>query len=232
MAWCSARSADNRLRPPGGTCVLTLHAHRHGAPLDVPGLVYHQDRAGIGEVLQHIAAQVIPHPGLVPGRGRQEPLHSPRPGFPGVLGDRPAVHPRPPGQQAPHERRRPPPRLHPAEPAANAQHQLIEFPPPAIQVYAEASGHRSVFCCPHTFGSSGGGRITSTVTRRAVTKCRWRIKRQCHELGLFGVVRGHGGLSGPTRLALTDLRILAATLTTDNIRGRFPGRYQNMASSV
>jgi len=66
-----------------------------------------------------------------------------------------------PGQQAPDERRHPPPRLDPDEPAAHPQHQLIEFPPPVIQVYAEGSGHRTIFCCPHTFGSSGGGRITS-----------------------------------------------------------------------
>jgi hypothetical protein len=37
--------------------------------------------------------------------------------------------------------------------------------PPAIQVHAEASGHRTIFCCPHTFGSSSGGRITSTATQ-------------------------------------------------------------------
>jgi hypothetical protein len=36
--------------------------------------------------------------------------------------------------------------------------------PPAIQVYAEASGHRMIFCCPHTIGSSGGDRITSMGT--------------------------------------------------------------------
>ncbi len=53
----------------------------------------------------------------------------------------------------------------PGEPPADPQHQLIEFPPPAIQVYAEASGHRTIFCCPHTFGSSGGGRITSTAAQ-------------------------------------------------------------------
>jgi hypothetical protein len=94
-----------------------------------------------------------------------------------MLGDRLAVHPRQPGQQAPHERRHPPARLHPAEPAADAQHQLIEFPPPPIQVYAEASGHRAIFRCPHTIGSSGDGRITSTVALRAVTKCRWSTKR-------------------------------------------------------
>jgi hypothetical protein len=80
-----------------------------------------------------------------------------------VLGDRPAVHPGQPGQQAPNERGHPTPRLNPGEPAANPEHQLIEFPPPALQVYAEASGHRTIFCCPHTFGSSGGGRIASTA---------------------------------------------------------------------
>jgi len=114
-------------------------------------------------MLQHIATQVIADPGLIPRRRRQQPLHSPGAIFPGMLGDRPAVHPRQPCQQAPHERRHPPPRLDPGEPAADPQHQLLEFPPPVIQVYAEASGHRAVFCCPHTFGSSGGGRITSTA---------------------------------------------------------------------
>jgi len=84
--------------------------------------------------------------------------------FPGMLGDRPAVHPRQPGQQAQHERRHPPPRLDPGEPAADPQHQLIEFPPPALQVYAEASGHRTIFCCPHTIGSSGDGRVASTAS--------------------------------------------------------------------
>jgi hypothetical protein len=31
---------------------------------------------------------------------------------------------------------------------------------PAIQVYAEASGHRTIFCSPHNSGSSGGGRVS------------------------------------------------------------------------
>jgi hypothetical protein len=63
-----------------------------------------------------------------------------------MLGDRPAVHPWQARQQALHERCHPPPRLDPGEPAADPQHQLIEFPPPALQVYAEASGHRTIFC--------------------------------------------------------------------------------------
>ena len=51
-------------------------------------------------------------------------------------------------------RTRPSSGARPGEPAAYPQHQLIEFPPQALQVYAEASGNRTVFCCPHTFGSS------------------------------------------------------------------------------
>jgi hypothetical protein len=82
---------------------------------------------------------------------------------PGVLGDRPAVHPRQPGQQAGHERRHPPPRLHPRKAPADAQHQLVELIPPAIKVYAEPNGHRTIFCCRHNSGSSGGGRRTSTT---------------------------------------------------------------------
>jgi hypothetical protein len=82
-----------------------------------------------------------------------------------MLGDRPAIHPLQPGHQAPDERGHPPARLDPGEPGSDPEHQLIEFPPPALQVYAEGSGHRTIFCCPHTFGSSGGGRITSMPAR-------------------------------------------------------------------
>jgi hypothetical protein len=136
---------------------------RHDAFLKVPRLIHDQDRARVGEVLQHVITQVIADPGFVPDRGRQQPLHPSRAGIPDMLGDRPAVHPRQPGQQAPNEGCRPPPRLHPGEPSAHAQHQLIEFPPPALQVYAEASGHRMIVCSPHNSGSSGGGRATSTA---------------------------------------------------------------------
>ena len=95
-------------------------------------------------MLQHITAQVIPYPRLVPDRGRQQPLHPPRTRGPGMLSDRPAIHPRQPRQQALHECRHPPARFHPGEPRAHPQHQLIKFLPPAIQVYAEASGHRTI----------------------------------------------------------------------------------------
>jgi hypothetical protein len=83
-----------------------------------------------------------------------------------MLGDGPAVHPGQPGQQPADERGHPPPRLDPAEPTAQPEHQLIEFLPPAFQVYAEPSGHRTIFCCPHTTRSSGGGRVASTTFKQ------------------------------------------------------------------
>ncbi|MDT7616948.1 MAG: hypothetical protein QOF00_4395, partial [Pseudonocardiales bacterium] len=49
-----------------------------------------------------------------------------------------------PCQQAANERRGPPPRFYPGESRAHAQYQLVKLLPPAIQVYAEASGHRTI----------------------------------------------------------------------------------------
>ena len=55
------------LGPPGGTGVLPLDGHHGGALLRSP--VSSTTRtAGVGEVLQHIAAQVIPDSGFVPDR--------------------------------------------------------------------------------------------------------------------------------------------------------------------
>jgi hypothetical protein len=37
------------------------------------------------------------------------------------------------------------------------------WPEPWTRFSARASGHRTIFCWLHTFGSSGGGRIASTA---------------------------------------------------------------------
>jgi hypothetical protein len=87
-----------------------------GALLDVAGLVDHQHGLRVGQVLHDVVAQVIAYRVGVPHRAGQQMLHPVRAGFPGVLGDRPAVHPWQPGQQAEHERPRSPTRLHPGEP--------------------------------------------------------------------------------------------------------------------
>jgi hypothetical protein len=89
-------------------------------------------------------AQVIADTvGVPPGPGQQM-LHPIRSRVPGVLGDRPAVLARQPGQQPQHERPRPPPRLNPAETRADPEHQLIQQPQPPGRVYAMASGHRKI----------------------------------------------------------------------------------------
>ena len=100
-------------------------------------------------MLHDVAAHVIAHAVGVPPGPRQQVLHPVRRGIPGLLGDRPAVLARQLGQQAQHERPRPPPRLHPPETRADLDHQLIECPQPAARVYAVASGHRKIISSRH-----------------------------------------------------------------------------------
>jgi hypothetical protein len=58
----------------------------------------------------------------------------------------------------------------------------------------EASGHRTVFCCPHTFGSSGGGRVTSTATTPHFTMMQLPTPRPCAFLSPWrGALAGYRG---------------------------------------
>ncbi len=79
------------LDPARGTDLLAVHPDRRGALLQVPGLVDHEHRARIGEVVQHVAAYVVPGPVGVPGRMRKQVLQPMRTRVTGVLGNRPAV---------------------------------------------------------------------------------------------------------------------------------------------
>ena len=63
------------LDPPGGAGVLPLYAGRGGALLDVSGLVGHQYRAWVAQVLDHAGPKVVAHPVSVPFRAGQEVLH-------------------------------------------------------------------------------------------------------------------------------------------------------------
>jgi hypothetical protein len=78
-----------------------------------------------------------------------------------VLGDRPAIHPRQPGQQSQHEQPDPPTRRDPDEPARDPLHQFVEIRLRSIRVHAWARGHRQTILCPHISESSNGGRATS-----------------------------------------------------------------------
>jgi hypothetical protein len=72
----------------------------------------------------------------------------------------------------PHERGHPPARLDPGKPDPFPQHQLIEFIPPAIQAYADASGHHTVICwSAHLRIIGRWPRLRLRPSHRTVTKC-------------------------------------------------------------
>jgi hypothetical protein len=75
------------LNPPGGPGVLALGPDGAAALLHITGLIDHQHRARVTEVLHHIIAQVIAHPVGVPDRPLQQVLHPIWCRVAGVLGD-------------------------------------------------------------------------------------------------------------------------------------------------
>ena len=117
-----------------------------GALLQIAGLIQHQHRARVAQTLDHVAAQVVPHPVVIPHRPRQQVLHPVRVGLPGVFGHRPTVDPWQFAQQPAHHHPDPAAWLDPGEPGCDAAHQLVVLPLPSVNVYAVASGHRMVMC--------------------------------------------------------------------------------------
>jgi hypothetical protein len=118
----------------GGAGVLALHPHRGGALLQVPGLVHHQHRPGVTQMVHHVGAQVIAHAVFVPHRPGQQVLHPVRAWITGVLSQCPAVLAWQVGQQPAYERPSPPAWLPPAEPARNPAQQLLQARLPAGRV--------------------------------------------------------------------------------------------------
>jgi hypothetical protein len=68
---------------PGGAGVLALDADGVHALLHVPGLVDHQHRVRVAEMLHDVAAQIITHPVGVPAGPGQQMLHPVRVGIAG-----------------------------------------------------------------------------------------------------------------------------------------------------
>ena len=85
-------------------------------------------------MLDHVGAQVIADPILVPDRPTQQVLHPIGAGIPSVLGDRPTVLTWQVGQESEDERPGPPAWLHPAEPARDPAQQLLQPRLPAGRV--------------------------------------------------------------------------------------------------
>jgi hypothetical protein len=76
-------------------------------------------------------------------------LHAVRIGFPGVLGDGPAILPRQIRQQPEHELPGPPPSLHPGEPTGHPIEQPVGLGRPPGSPYAVAHGHRLIISRRH-----------------------------------------------------------------------------------
>src|SRR5215210_3185354 len=79
---------------------LALDPGRLGALLEKAGLIQHQDRVVVTQVLDHVGAQIIPQRIGVPVNAREELLHAVWRGVAGRLGEVPAVLPLQGGQQA------------------------------------------------------------------------------------------------------------------------------------
>jgi hypothetical protein len=167
------------------------------ALLEVPGLVDDQHRARVSQVLQQPVADVVADGILIPDRPGQQVLQAVGGGLAGVLGDRPAVLSGQVGQQPEDQRPGVPSRLHPAEPAGDPTQQLIQPRLPAGRGYAVACGHRVIFGCPHTTGSSP---VAALVCRPAqvirppltskVTISGWSIRLPEWSQGPSAVVLG------------------------------------------
>jgi hypothetical protein len=143
------------LDAPGGAGVLAFDPDGLGALLEVAGLVHHQHRLVLAQVLDHVVAEVVADLVVVPHRPGEQVLHPVGVGVAGVLGERPAVLARQIGQQATHERPGPPPKVRPPKPAGDPAQQLVQqrLPAGGVHVYAVACGHR-LMVGPHTTRSS------------------------------------------------------------------------------
>ncbi|MDQ0798334.1 hypothetical protein QFZ58_006822 [Streptomyces sp. B1I3] len=143
--------------PAGSAGVLALDTDGVHALLHVPGLVDHQHRILIVQMLQHVLTHVITHTiGIPPGPAEQV-LHAVRTRLPGPLGDRPAVLARQARQQSQHQVLYAAPGFNPREPARYLAHQGLERLLPAGRVHAAARGHRITLKSPHTSSRSRGG---------------------------------------------------------------------------
>jgi hypothetical protein len=111
-------------------------------PFFTSGLVDHQHRTGITQVVNDVVPQVLGDAVGVPSGPAEQVLHAIGGGIPSVLGDRPAVLARQVGQQRQQEPADPPPALAAAEAAGDPIQQLIDPGPPGGRPYPGPRDHR------------------------------------------------------------------------------------------
>jgi hypothetical protein len=138
-----------------GAGVLALDGNRAGALLHVPGLVDHQHRLVVVQVLHHVTAHVVADGVGVPLGPPQQVLHAVRGHLSGPFGDGPAVLARQVRQEPEYQPPDPASGFDPREAARDPAHQVLECPLPAGRVYAVTCGHRMIFSL-HTPMINGG----------------------------------------------------------------------------
>jgi hypothetical protein len=137
------------LDPPRRAGVLALHANRLTALLDVPSFIDHEDGAGVGEGVDHVAAQVVTDRVGVPLRAGEKMLQPIRREITAMLGDRPAVLAIQTGQHPQHQPASMAQRLIPREPRRDPiDHRAVRHPPP-VRIYAASRGHRGASVVRH-----------------------------------------------------------------------------------
>jgi hypothetical protein len=111
------------LDPACSAGVLPLDANGVAADLHIAGLIDHQDRLVVVQVLGNVVAQVVANSISVPLGSVHQVLHAVRGWLPGPLGDGPAVLARQVCEQPEHQPLCAAPGFDPCEPACDPVHQ-------------------------------------------------------------------------------------------------------------
>lgn len=164
------------LNASGGDGVLALDTDSVGVFLHVAGLVDHQHRLVVVQMLHHVVTHVVADLVGVPLGPPEQVLHAVRGPVPGPLGDGPAVLARQVRQQAEYQLPGSAPGFDPREPSRYPAHQALERLLPVGKVYAVSCGHRVIFSLHTPMINGGRTRLHSASGSRSVClpSCVWR----------------------------------------------------------
>jgi hypothetical protein len=114
--------------------ILPLDARRFDALFEKAGLIKHQDRALVSQVVKHIRQQIIPHRISVPLSGTEQALHAVGCLFAGLFGQLPAILALSPAEQTLEIGQRPLPWLGSYKASRDAGMQPVQFASPAFDL--------------------------------------------------------------------------------------------------
>jgi hypothetical protein len=132
------------LDPARGAGILPLHADRMRALLHEAGLIQHQHRPRIAQVLDDVGPQVVADPIGVPTHPTEEILHPVGRGIPGGFGQLPTVLALDRRQQPTQVGQRTAPRLDPAEARRDPSAQPLQLRSPGSRILESSHGTSSM----------------------------------------------------------------------------------------